>query len=110
MFLASRQLIQLKADEGFPVRRHRGQPRNNPPRVCNSTRGEPLMSVADNNLQSQPADKPRVHWGAAAIGKRINRPERATYHLLENGHVSGAKKIAGRWSLSERAAQELFGE
>jgi hypothetical protein len=45
--------------------------------------------------QSTPA--PTVVWGAPAIAATINRPLRATYHMLESGALPGAKKIAGRW-------------
>lgn len=38
-----------------------------------------------------------VVWGAPAIAAAINRPVRATYHMLESGTLPGAKKIAGRW-------------
>lgn len=40
-----------------------------------------------------------VIWGAANIGRAIGKPTRSAYHLLEQGAVAGARKIAGRWSL-----------
>ncbi|MCB1453198.1 MAG: hypothetical protein KDJ43_06105 [Rhizobiaceae bacterium] len=36
-------------------------------------------------------------WGADEIAKAINRPVRATYHMLENGVLPGASKVGGRW-------------
>jgi hypothetical protein len=35
-------------------------------------------------------------WGARDIAKVINRPERATFHLLEKGLLP-AKKVGGSW-------------
>jgi hypothetical protein len=40
-------------------------------------------------------------WGAAAIGKVINKPERAAFHLLEEGKLP-AQKIGGMWTASSR--------
>jgi hypothetical protein len=50
-----------------------------------------------------------IYWGARAIGQRINRNERATFHLLESGALHGAKKMNGKWAYSEKAAREDFG-
>jgi hypothetical protein len=41
-----------------------------------------------------------VVWGAKEIAATINRPVRATYHLLEKDCVPGARKIGGRWCLA----------
>jgi hypothetical protein len=37
-----------------------------------------------------------ILWGVDAIASAINRPVRATYHILEGGHLP-AKKVGGRW-------------
>jgi hypothetical protein len=40
-------------------------------------------------------------WGAAAIAKVINRPTRATFHLLEKGLLP-ARKLGGSWVTTPR--------
>ena len=64
------------------------------------------MSTTDDNLPPIST----VHWGAEGIGKRINRPERAAFHLLEKGRVTGAKRLGNRWYLTEVAARRLLGD
>jgi hypothetical protein len=44
-----------------------------------------------------------VIWGAPAIARTINRSVAATYHMLERGHVPGAKRVGGRWCLMPSA-------
>jgi hypothetical protein len=43
-------------------------------------------------------DPDTIVWGAAAIGKLINRTERQAYHLLESGTLRGVRKVGGIWS------------
>lgn len=38
-------------------------------------------------------------WGAEAIGKYLSRSKEATWFMLEQDRVPGAKKIAGRWGM-----------
>ncbi|MCK1525613.1 hypothetical protein [Bradyrhizobium sp. 17] len=38
-------------------------------------------------------------WGAADIGKYLGRSKEATWFMLEQDRVPGAKKIAGRWGM-----------
>jgi hypothetical protein len=60
--------------------------------------------VLDQALnQTESAIGPRIVWGAPAIAAAINRPLRATYHMLESGRLPGAKKIAGRWCFTPAA-------
>jgi hypothetical protein len=47
-------------------------------------------------MQTESVDDNSPIWGAAAIGRVINRSARATFHLLEGGHLP-ATKISGRW-------------
>jgi hypothetical protein len=54
------------------------------------------FSPVTNPDTSQP-ESAAVVWGAPAIAAAINRPLRATYHMLESDRLPGAKKIAGRW-------------
>jgi hypothetical protein len=41
----------------------------------------------------------KIAWGAPQIAAVISRPLRATYHMLENGTLPGARKIGGKWCL-----------
>ncbi|MCK1337170.1 hypothetical protein IVB38_14315 [Bradyrhizobium sp. 38] len=38
-------------------------------------------------------------WGAVDIGKYLGRSKEATWFMLEQDRVPGAKKIAGRWGM-----------
>ncbi|MGY8677123.1 hypothetical protein Q2941_04825 [Bradyrhizobium sp. UFLA05-153] len=38
-------------------------------------------------------------WGANDIGKYLGRSKEATWFMLEQGRVPGAKKVAGRWGM-----------
>jgi hypothetical protein len=49
-----------------------------------------------------------VVWGADAIAAAINRTPRATYHMMENNALPGAKKVAGRWCFSPSAFRSLL--
>jgi hypothetical protein len=50
---------------------------------------------------------PDVLWGAAEIGRAIGKAARATFHLLEAGHLP-ARKIGGRWCASRRKLLEAL--
>jgi hypothetical protein len=52
-------------------------------------------------------DLDRPIWGADAIARAINRAPRATYHLLENGHLD-ADRVGGRWVSTPRRLREQF--
>jgi hypothetical protein len=47
------------------------------------------------------ADSDTPVWGAAEIGAVIGKPERAVFHLLENGLLP-ARKVGGRWVASRK--------
>jgi hypothetical protein len=49
-----------------------------------------------------------ILWGVPAIAAAIGRTARATYHMLESGHLPGAKKVGGRWCVSRRSLVALF--
>jgi hypothetical protein len=53
------------------------------------------------------AELDRPLWGARAIAREINRAQRATYHLLENGHLD-ADRVGGRWVSTPRRLREQF--
>ena len=42
-----------------------------------------------------------ILWGPGAIGQVIGRSERATFHMLESGHLP-ARKVGRLWSASRR--------
>jgi hypothetical protein len=48
-------------------------------------------------------------WGVKPISEEINRNERQTFHLLENGRLP-AKKIGGRWCASRIGLRRHFAE
>jgi len=52
-------------------------------------------------------EAPDVLWGAAEIGGAIGKAARATFHLLEAGHLP-ARKIGGRWCASRRKLLEAL--
>jgi hypothetical protein len=52
-------------------------------------------------------EAPDVLWGADEIGRAIGKPIRATFHLLEAGHLP-ARKIGGRWCASRRKLLEAL--
>ena len=55
-------------------------------------------------------DLDRPIWGATAIGEVIGRGKRATFHLLEAGHLD-ASRIGGRWvSTRRRLLRGIVGE
>jgi hypothetical protein len=47
-------------------------------------------------------------WGARNIGKVINRTERQTHHLLENGVIKAARKVGAQWTASEAGLRRQF--
>jgi len=52
-------------------------------------------------------DKPV--WGAAEIGRIINRNPRQTHHLLTSGLIKSARRIGGRWVANAGALRREFG-
>jgi hypothetical protein len=48
-----------------------------------------------------------VLWGAAVIGRVIDRTERQTFYLLETGAIP-ARKVNGRWCATRRALMQHF--
>lgn len=50
--------------------------------------------------QNETAAGDQVIWGARAIGKAIGRSEKATFAMLEQGKLPGARKVAGRWAMN----------
>jgi hypothetical protein len=44
-----------------------------------------------------------IVWGIAGIARHIQRSERTTLRMLEDGEVPGATKLANRWILNVTA-------
>jgi len=61
----------------------------------------------NGNLSS--VESPSIVWGAAEIGRIINRSKRQTHHLLSRGYIKSAKQIGGRWCASTSALLKEFG-
>ena len=64
------------------------------------------MTEADENKAA--AESLDLIWGAAAIAQAIGKSRRATYGLLENGHLPVAKKQGDQWVVSRRKLREHF--
>jgi hypothetical protein len=47
-------------------------------------------------------------WGAAAIGRVINRSQRAVFHLLESGLLP-AEKVGAIWVSTPRKLRKAIG-
>lgn len=58
----------------------------------------------DNDTPSLTAD---LLWGVVAIAKEIDRSERQTFYMLENGRLP-AKKVGGRWCTSRAGLRRFF--
>lgn len=52
--------------------------------------------------QNQTALGPEIVWGARAIAAAIGRSEKATFIMLEQGKLPGARKVAGRWAFNPK--------
>jgi hypothetical protein len=62
--------------------------------------------------KSEESDKPKqldLIWGAAEIARLIGRSERATYDILEKGHIP-AKSVNGRWVIERSKLIAFFME
>jgi hypothetical protein len=57
-------------------------------------RKQALSASRASEADGNPSDE--IVWGAAAIGRVINRSPRQAVYLLEKGELP-AKKIGGRW-------------
>lgn len=47
-------------------------------------------------------------WGADGIGTLIGKTTRATFQMLERGHIPMAKKVGGQWVVSRKALLTFF--
>ncbi len=60
-----------------------------------------------NHGDSADLDKPV--WGAAAIGRVINRNPRQTHHLLSRGLIKSARLVGHQWTATPSALRREFG-
>jgi hypothetical protein len=54
------------------------------------------------NVAESRDDNDVLIWGAANIGRELNRNARQTFHLLESGVVPGAEKVGNQWVVRRR--------
>ncbi|MGO7210254.1 DNA-binding protein [Rhizobium ruizarguesonis] len=47
-------------------------------------------------------------WGAEAIARIIGKTPRATFHLLENGEITPARKVGNRWVVDRAQLLRFF--
>ena len=47
-------------------------------------------------------------WGAKAIAEEIGVTTRRCHYLLAGGHLSGARKIGGIWTITRMRLRECF--
>jgi hypothetical protein len=50
----------------------------------------------------------RPVWGAAAIGKILGTPRTKTYHLLEQGLITVARKVGATWQSTEGELEDFL--
>jgi hypothetical protein len=50
-----------------------------------------------------------IVWGARAIGEAINRSQRQTHYLLEQGLIRSAQKVGSTWTATRSGLREEFG-
>jgi hypothetical protein len=60
-----------------------------------------------NRNDSAESDKPV--WGAAAIGRLINKNPRQTHHLLARGLIKSARQVGHQWTAIPSALRREFG-
>lgn len=47
-------------------------------------------------------------WGAAEIGAALGVSDRKVFHYLENGWITGARRVGKRWVISRKALVRQF--
>ena len=53
--------------------------------------------------KAAPAPEPiDIVWGAENIAILIGKTAKATFAMLERGHIPGARKIGGQWCISRK--------
>jgi hypothetical protein len=49
-----------------------------------------------------------ILWGARSIAAAIGRTEKATYAMLEQGKIAGARKVGGTWAFKPKTFFAAF--
>ena len=50
----------------------------------------------------------QILWGARSIAAAIGRTEKATYAMLEQGKIAGARKVGGTWAFKPKTFFAAF--
>jgi hypothetical protein len=69
-------------------------------RMLDNHDSEPLVNRDDSD---------RPVWGAAAIGRIINKNPRQTHHLLGRGLIKSARQVGHQWTAIPSALRREFG-
>jgi hypothetical protein len=67
----------------------------------------PNSEALVNGNHSAELDRPV--WGAAAIGRLINKNPRQTHHLLARGLIKSARQVGHQWTATPSALRREFG-
>ena len=59
-------------------------------------------------MQPEPSENLDLVWGATSIAALLGKTERATFHMLEQDQIPGAKKIGRQWVVSRKVLREFF--
>jgi hypothetical protein len=62
----------------------------------------------DTDNKAPAIDPLDMVWGAAAIGRQINRTPRQAFYLLENGQVPGARKFGRQWACASKTLRRVL--
>jgi hypothetical protein len=76
--------------------------------AASAQQSESRIMATTNQNQTVAGDQ--VIWGARAIGEAIGRTEKATFAMLEQKKLPGARKVAGRWALNPAVFFASFNE
>jgi hypothetical protein len=58
--------------------------------------------------QAPEHDDPEIVWGAAAIGRVINRTPRQVHHMLKSGHIQAARRCGSRYFADKAGLRAQF--
>jgi hypothetical protein len=66
-----------------------------------------MLDIPDSNsvVNGDSAGEDRPVWGAAAIGRLINKNTRQTHHLLARGLIKSARRVGHQWTAIPSALQ-----
>ena len=93
-------------EDQLVLRRRYQRRHNNTPR---EGRGRMLDIPNSEALVKHDAESDRPVWGAAAIGRLINKNQRQTHHLLARGLIRSARRVGHQWTEIPSALRREFG-